>query len=78
MPSNFHIDMSFYSLFMFVALNVASILKHPRTPTHNPAADYPSADSDHVSKRTRPIGISDEVCTVAFSGTCFISIPYHY
>eukprot|EP00262_Sarcandra_glabra_P008600 TRINITY_DN2218_c0_g1_i2.p1 TRINITY_DN2218_c0_g1~~TRINITY_DN2218_c0_g1_i2.p1 ORF type:complete len:1146 (+),score=237.13 TRINITY_DN2218_c0_g1_i2:86-3439(+) len=28
------------------------------TPT-NP--DYPSADSDHVSKRTRPIGISDEV-----------------
>ncbi|KAG9450248.1 hypothetical protein H6P81_010213 [Aristolochia fimbriata] len=42
--------------------NSAAILKHPRTPpTNNPAVDYPSADSDHVSKRTRPIGISDEV-----------------
>ncbi|XP_038988989.1 protein TPR3 [Phoenix dactylifera] len=37
--------------------NPAAILKHPRTPpTANPAVDYPSADSDHVSKRTRPIG----------------------
>ncbi|XP_038993347.1 topless-related protein 1-like [Hibiscus syriacus] len=34
-------------------------LKHPRTPT-NPS-DYPSGDSDHVSKRPRPMGISDEV-----------------
>ncbi|KAL5985607.1 Protein tpr3 [Asimina triloba] len=41
--------------------NPAAILKHPRTPPNNPAADYPSADSDHVPKRTRPIGISDEV-----------------
>ncbi|XP_026660230.1 protein TPR3-like isoform X2 [Phoenix dactylifera] len=41
--------------------NPAAILKHPRTPTNNLAADYPSADSDHVSKRTRPIGISHEV-----------------
>ncbi|XP_073010395.1 protein TPR3 [Typha latifolia] len=41
--------------------NPAAILKHPRTPNTNPAVDYPSADSDHVSKRTRPIGISDEV-----------------
>ncbi|XP_077222242.1 protein TPR3-like [Tasmannia lanceolata] len=42
--------------------NPATILKHPRTPpTNNPALDYPSADSDHASKRSRPIGISDEV-----------------
>ncbi|KAF8400581.1 hypothetical protein HHK36_013880 [Tetracentron sinense] len=42
--------------------NPVAILKHPRTPpTNNPAVDYPSGDSDHVSKRTRPIGISDEV-----------------
>ena len=34
-------------------------LKHPRTPPT--ALDYPSADSEHVSKRTRPMGISDEV-----------------
>ncbi|KAK1324085.1 Topless-related protein 1 [Acorus calamus] len=40
---------------------IAAILKHPRTPTTNSAVDYPSADSDHVSKRTRPINISDEV-----------------
>ncbi|KAF3569742.1 hypothetical protein F2Q69_00063302, partial [Brassica cretica] len=36
-------------------------LKHPRTPPTNPALDYPSAESEHVSKRTRPMGISDEV-----------------
>lgn len=36
-------------------------MKHPRTPPTNPSVDYPSADSDHVSKRTRPIGMSDEV-----------------
>ncbi|XP_058111439.1 protein TPR3-like [Magnolia sinica] len=42
--------------------NPAAILKHPRTPpTNNPSVDYPSADSDHVSKRTRPMGISEEV-----------------
>jgi len=36
-------------------------LKHPRTPPTNPSVDYPSGDSEHVAKRTRPIGISDEV-----------------
>ncbi|XXG59183.1 hypothetical protein AAC387_Pa04g1308 [Persea americana] len=41
--------------------NPAAILKHPRTPpTNNLAVDYPLADSDHISKRTRPIGVSDE------------------
>lgn len=39
----------------------AAALKHPRTPPTNPSVDYPSGDSDHVSKRTRPVGISDEV-----------------
>lgn len=38
-------------------------LKHPRTPPTNPSVDYPSGDaSDPVSKRTRPLGIVDEVC----------------
>lgn len=37
-------------------------LKHPRTPPTNPSVDYPSGgDSDHVTKRTRPMGITDEV-----------------
>ncbi|KAH9667180.1 protein TOPLESS [Citrus sinensis] len=31
------------------------------TPPTNPSVDYPSGDSDHLSKRTRPIGISDEI-----------------
>ncbi|VYS51629.1 unnamed protein product [Arabidopsis thaliana] len=47
-----------------IALGAPSIqaaLKHPRTPPSNSAVDYPSGDSDHVSKRTRPMGISDEV-----------------
>ncbi|XP_076957021.1 topless-related protein 4-like isoform X2 [Bidens hawaiensis] len=39
----------------------SAMLKRPRTPpTNNPAADYQTADSDHVLKRTRTFGISDE------------------
>ncbi|KAG5115177.1 hypothetical protein JHK84_041290 [Glycine max] len=47
-----------------IGLGVPSIpaaLKHPRTPPTYPSVDYPSGDSDHVSKRTRPMGMSDEV-----------------
>ncbi|KAB2065464.1 hypothetical protein ES319_A09G090300v1 [Gossypium barbadense] len=43
------------------ASSIPAALKHPRTPPTNPSVDYPSADSDHVSKRARPMGISDEV-----------------
>ncbi|TXG69424.1 hypothetical protein EZV62_004359 [Acer yangbiense] len=43
------------------APSIPAALKHPRTPPTNPSVDYPSGDSDHVSKRTRPMGISDEV-----------------
>ncbi|XP_059433655.1 topless-related protein 4-like [Corylus avellana] len=44
------------------APNNAAILKRPRTPpTNNPAMDYQTADSEHVLKRSRPFGISDEV-----------------
>lgn len=41
--------------------NNPALLKRPRTPPNNPAMDYQTADSDHVMKRTRPFGISDEV-----------------
>ncbi|KAJ6759004.1 TOPLESS-RELATED PROTEIN 1-RELATED [Salix koriyanagi] len=42
--------------------NAAAILKRPRTPpTNNPAIDYQTADSEHVLKRPRPFGLSDEV-----------------
>jgi len=42
--------------------NPAAMLKHPRAPsTANPSMDYPSGDSDHVSKRPRPVGLSEEV-----------------
>lgn len=40
--------------------NPAAMLKHPRTPPTN-HIDYPSGDSDHVAKRTRPLGINEEV-----------------
>ncbi|KAG6658615.1 hypothetical protein CIPAW_04G173900 [Carya illinoinensis] len=44
------------------AANNAAILKRPRTPpTNNPAMDYQTADSEHVLKRSRPFGLSDEV-----------------
>ena len=57
----------YFLLFLTWVLCIAAILKHPRAPTTtNPAIEYPSVDSDHISKRTRPIGISDEVCWTAF------------
>ncbi|CAK9141273.1 unnamed protein product [Ilex paraguariensis] len=44
------------------AVTHGAILKRPRTPpTNNPAMDYQTADSEHVLKRSRPFGISDEV-----------------
>ncbi|PSS24186.1 Topless-related protein [Actinidia chinensis var. chinensis] len=40
---------------------VASMLKRPRTPpTNNLAMDYQTADSEHVLKRSRPYGLSDD------------------
>ncbi|KAK4488868.1 hypothetical protein RD792_004658 [Penstemon davidsonii] len=36
-------------------------LKHPRAPPTNHSVDFLSVDSDHVNKRSRPLGISDEV-----------------
>lgn len=47
---------------------VAAILKRPRTPpTNNPAMDYQTADSEHVLKRSRPFGLSDEVLHVVYN-----------
>ncbi|KAI7728572.1 hypothetical protein M8C21_001090 [Ambrosia artemisiifolia] len=46
----------------FNPITNSPLLKRPRTPpTNNPAADYQTADSEHVLKRTRAFGISDEV-----------------
>nr|XP_043628394.1 topless-related protein 4-like [Erigeron canadensis] len=46
----------------FAQPNNAALLKPPWTPpTNNPALDYQTADSEHVLKRTRTFGISDEV-----------------
>ncbi|XP_024959233.1 topless-related protein 4-like isoform X3 [Cynara cardunculus var. scolymus] len=45
----------------FTPPNNAALLKRPRTPpSNNPAVDYQTADSEHVLKRTRTFGISDE------------------
>ncbi|KAJ0488149.1 putative transcription factor WD40-like family [Helianthus annuus] len=39
----------------------SAMLKRPRTPpTNNPVVDYQTADSEHVLKRTRTFGISEE------------------
>ncbi|XP_031251654.1 topless-related protein 1 [Pistacia vera] len=43
------------------APSMPAALKHPRTPPTNSSVDYPPGEADHVSKRTRPMGISDEV-----------------
>uniref|UniRef100_A0A7N0U0Z2 CTLH domain-containing protein n=2 Tax=Kalanchoe fedtschenkoi TaxID=63787 RepID=A0A7N0U0Z2_KALFE len=42
----------------------AAMLKRPRTPTNNPAMDYQTADSEHVLKRPRPFGLSDEASSM--------------
>ncbi|PWA73735.1 transducin family protein / WD-40 repeat family protein [Artemisia annua] len=42
--------------------SMPAALKHPRTPPTNPSLDFPSVgDSDHASKRTRTMGLTDEV-----------------
>jgi WD40 repeat protein len=41
--------------------SITAALKHPRPQPTNPSLDYPSGDSDHMSKRTRAMGITDEV-----------------
>lgn len=47
---------------------VAAIIKRPRTPpTNNAAMDYQTADSEHVLKRSRPFGLSDEVVIANFN-----------
>ncbi|XP_047321907.1 topless-related protein 4-like isoform X2 [Impatiens glandulifera] len=49
----------------FSAHNNAAILKRPRTPpTSSTALDYQTADSEHVLKRTRTFGMSDEVSNI--------------
>ncbi|XP_047307571.1 topless-related protein 4-like isoform X2 [Impatiens glandulifera] len=46
----------------FTTPNNSALLKRPRSPpTNNTAADYQSADSEHVLKRARPFGMIDEV-----------------
>ena len=61
---------SFCKLLLPSSLNlivIASMLKHPRTPpTSNLALDYQTADSEHMLKRSRPFGISDEVLDTQF------------
>ncbi|KAF6158223.1 hypothetical protein GIB67_015017 [Kingdonia uniflora] len=44
--------------------NAAAMLKRPRTPPNNLSMEYQTADSEHVPKRPRPMGISDEVNNV--------------
>ncbi|PSS13871.1 Topless-related protein [Actinidia chinensis var. chinensis] len=46
----------------FTAPNNPALLKRPRTPpANNSAVDYQTADSDHVLKRSRAFGMSNEV-----------------
>ncbi|XP_057508911.1 topless-related protein 4-like isoform X2 [Actinidia eriantha] len=46
----------------FTAPNNSALLKRPRTPpANNSAVDYQTADSDHVLKRSRAFGMSNEV-----------------
>lgn len=48
------------------------MLKHPRTPpASNAALDYQTADSEHVLKRPRPFGMSEEVHNTPFTLSLF-------
>ncbi|CAM8914573.1 unnamed protein product [Rhodiola kirilowii] len=46
------------------APNNPAMVKRPRTPTNNPAMEYQTADSEHILKRQRPFGISDEASSM--------------
>lgn len=51
-----------FVLIMHLLIMIGAILKRPRTPpTNNPVMDYQTADSEHVLKRSRPFGVTDEV-----------------
>lgn len=70
-------DISWTALLIISTVSChAAALKHPRTPPANPSLDYPSGDSDHVTKRTRPMGICDEVI-ICFSIFKIIIIFYY-
>ncbi|GKA17227.1 histone-lysine N-methyltransferase SUVR4 isoform X2 [Tanacetum coccineum] len=56
-----HPSASIGSLGFNPANNSAALLKCPRTPLTNHIIDYQTADSEHVLKRMRTFGISDEV-----------------
>ena len=72
-----------YSLLIFfltitiVSLACIAALKHPRTPPTNPSVDFPSGDSEHVGKRARPMGITDEVVRFGLSLHSAMQI-YHW
>lgn len=57
-------------------LPCTAALKHPRTPPTNPSVDFPSGDSEHASKRTRPLGLSDEVIIYVHDNNLEIEIPF--
>lgn len=66
-------ELIFPSIYILLSM-ISAILKRPRTPPSNNAAmDYQTADSEHVLKRSRPFGISDEV---QFQSIC-LSV-YHW
>ncbi|XP_042499991.1 protein TPR3-like isoform X2 [Macadamia integrifolia] len=57
-----HPTVSAGAIGLTVPSSAAAILKRPRTPpTNNLAVDYQTADSEHVLKRSRPLGMPDEV-----------------
>ncbi|XP_038984116.1 protein TPR3-like isoform X2 [Phoenix dactylifera] len=59
--------------------SAAALLKRPMTPPNsNPTMDYHTADSEHVIKRPRPMGISEEVGmpTALNQGTLALPVGY--
>ena len=61
-PTDFFLLFFLFVHIMYLLVMIGAILKRPRTPpTNNPAMDYQTADSEHVLKRSRPFGVTDEV-----------------
>ncbi|XP_075523439.1 topless-related protein 1-like isoform X1 [Primulina tabacum] len=56
--------------------SIAAGMKNPRTPSANPSVDFPLGDSDHISKRIRPMGISDEQVSLPVN-VLPVSFPGH-
>lgn len=61
-----HVECCVYNKLLWFFVPAAILKRALSPPANNPAVDYPLADSEHVSKRAKHIGISNGVHFISF------------